>query len=264
MRKSVSLKENTIELLPGDRVEPTATMVDVAMVRTKKVPFSVTFWRKHFRDKAVADRVKHRNPIIDRRLGTSLAVFMIDILHGLYLGVYQFAVCRVLWEVIKSNPWNLQGHQADVLRGSLSRLEDHLGKYYVEKQVPFSDRLGELSEHMIGTANKPELKSKGAETGYLVGWALSLCKEYADRMHNGGELLRAMEAIYEYLQLLATSPVRVEVSVCQRLMELAVTHNTSMQRYGFELLPKHHLLIHITHRTVYIVIRIFEAIATLR
>ena len=51
-------------LKPGDRLEPSASLLDVAKFNTKAIPFEAIFWRPHFDTRgALVVRGIRRNPL---------------------------------------------------------------------------------------------------------------------------------------------------------------------------------------------------------
>eukprot|EP00959_Pyramimonas_sp_CCMP1952_P081749 1707715-Pyramimonas_sp.AAC.1 len=72
---------NQPQLLKGDRLEPTPTLLDTNdFDRITTFPAIVKFWRPSKRE-----RVYHRNPILDESLGIGLHSFSIDELHCMHL-----------------------------------------------------------------------------------------------------------------------------------------------------------------------------------
>eukprot|EP00969_Alexandrium_andersonii_P263012 11626552-Alexandrium_andersonii.AAC.1 len=71
-------------LAVGDRLEPCEALPDVGALEDVQVPIKILFWRPSAETKA-----RHRNPIFDDVLGTTLCTLAVDTLHTLNLGVFQ-------------------------------------------------------------------------------------------------------------------------------------------------------------------------------
>ena len=86
-------------LKAGDRLEPTRTMPDTAAIETIIELGNgvwLTFWRP------TQERVKHRNPLLDSRIGVTVASFIIDSLHALNLGTLQTFCQELAWIIMWS------------------------------------------------------------------------------------------------------------------------------------------------------------------
>ena len=71
-----------LDLLAGDRLEPSEYLRDVASFENMELPGYVVFWRPS------AETVsKHNNPLFSPSLGVGLGTIAIDTLHCLHLGV---------------------------------------------------------------------------------------------------------------------------------------------------------------------------------
>ena len=76
----------SLGLRVGDRLEPTNTMLDVALFdRLKTFPTLVLFWRP-----LGVVRTHHRHPLLTALLGTGLHTFSIYVLHTLHFGKMGF------------------------------------------------------------------------------------------------------------------------------------------------------------------------------
>ena len=71
-----------LDLLAGDRLEPSEYLRDVASFENMELPGYVVFWRPS------AETVsKHNNPLFSPSLGVGLGTIAIDTLHCLHPGV---------------------------------------------------------------------------------------------------------------------------------------------------------------------------------
>ena len=80
-------------LREGDRLEPSATMMDTGRFDDQSTfPVIVWFWRA-----PLQPTVHKRHPILDVALGTGVVTFSLDILRTLHLGVFQYWILRAVW-----------------------------------------------------------------------------------------------------------------------------------------------------------------------
>ena len=109
-------------------------------------------------------------------------------------------------------------------------------------------RLSMLTPKMMGDRSTPEFKAKAAETGECVPWACDFMKRNAANLEFGNELLAAGLALLEWKTLMANAEDRLNPIEVSRGIELSVRHNTILLSAGYELLPKHHLWVHMNLR----------------
>eukprot|EP00959_Pyramimonas_sp_CCMP1952_P016826 356875-Pyramimonas_sp.AAC.1 len=69
-------------------------------------------------------------------------------------------------------------------------------------------QLQTLSESMIGSRKRPDLKTKTTETGVLIGWARDLCSRCADKLQPGEELEAAGAALHGWKKHSNRQPTR--------------------------------------------------------
>ena len=87
-------------LQSGDRLEPTASLRDTVLIdklTDADLPINLTFWR------AVQIRLKHRNPLFNRRTGVTPFLIAADQLHALNLGTLQRLTQYLLWSMMLSS-----------------------------------------------------------------------------------------------------------------------------------------------------------------
>ena len=86
-----------VQLYIGDRLEPTADIVDVARFETTPPPFSAVFWRM-----SKDDRVSHESPLYSIE-GVFADSHCIDTMHCWHLGRFLQYIALVLRFVTSSN-----------------------------------------------------------------------------------------------------------------------------------------------------------------
>ena len=237
-------------LLKGDRLDPSPELRDVGKFEETVLPVLVIFWRAHKdNDGKLLDGTLRRNPLFDREVGiTPATTLMVDTLHTLYLGVYQRYVMHVIWHALDSNLWHVEAAQSTKDELGRKHLVNDLKGWYVRNNVPQNYRINDITDKLIGTRKAPDLKTKAGETGVLVRWATDLCQRHARSMKLGDELLAAGECLLEYMAILKEHDRIVPRSACQRLLDLCTRHISLLQLAQLPLVPKHHLMVHLTLR----------------
>ena len=129
-------------LRTGDRLEPSEAVPDYAILDTlKALPaegLTLTFWRG-----SQLVPIRHRNPLFSRFLGISPSSMLGDVLHALYLGVFQVFAGHLFQACVQSNVWGAPGHYAGEARleFSLSALMQAITAWYRSRALtlPFGD-----------------------------------------------------------------------------------------------------------------------------
>jgi hypothetical protein len=193
----------------GDRLEPSTAVPNVGAFELLAVPFIATFWRP-----CLQTRAKHRNPILMGELGITVASIAIDVLHTLNLGVYKHWVMLVFWYIIDINYYKLNPKLATEEKFQLSvmRLGDDLDKFYkmFEKREGHNvTRVNELSCNMLGSQTKRKLKTKAAETRWLIPFCIDLLQNNEAYLGDIEGLLGAGKALETYLSVLDDGPAKL-------------------------------------------------------
>ena len=154
----------SMNLKAGDRLEPSIQLVDVADFSATPTPFVAKFWRATFYGDQCVDSVNHRNPLFDPLLHVSPSVtFALDVLHILYLGIFQRLMAGVLWEILKGNPFKIATD--DVIAGGLEYLRTDLSRWYSENKIDTGSRIGDITKGMLGKAGGKQMHRKLGEGG---------------------------------------------------------------------------------------------------
>ena len=100
--KKLRLDFERFGLLRGDRLEPSRDFWDYGELhRLTEVPeegLKLVFWRP-----SAETRCTHRNPLLDGELGIVPALYLGDVLHVLYQGVFQHWSAYAFNDMAKSN-----------------------------------------------------------------------------------------------------------------------------------------------------------------
>ena len=116
-----------LDLLAGDRLEPSEYLRDVASFENMELPGYVVFWRPS------AETVsKHNNPLFSPSLGVGLGTIAIDTLHCLHLGVLKRFVVWFLWRRFEADIFGLSASKLHNQEQELllNALKTELWKWY--------------------------------------------------------------------------------------------------------------------------------------
>ena len=231
------------------RLEPGSCLKDVAAFFDCALPFEVTFWRVN-RDPQgrLCDRVSHRCPLFCRGTGITPNMVCIDALHTVYLGVYKTYCMAVCWALIDANVFGFTGPFDRVFEMTARRLTSDLLGFWELQGPSKKSRLTRLTAKMLGSRNQHDFKSKAAEAGECVAWAVDLMQRHHTTVQYGRPLLSAGKALLEWKELIASAGDVVTHAEYSKSLELAVRHNSAMQAAQLELPPKNHLWIHLCLR----------------
>ena len=150
-------------LISGDRLEPSAELIDVGAFEESATPITVTFWRR-----AKESLTRHRNPLLRADLGLGAdRCITIDSLHSLYLGVMN-VWCRVAaWEILLSGGLGPPAYSEDTLATCCqvlrSRLFAWMGRCRESHPTEVLTRLQDLVPAMLGKHTDKKCKTKGSE-----------------------------------------------------------------------------------------------------
>ena len=182
------LKRNlpTLGLNAGDRLEPSSGCYDYGMIyEMTAIPdagLTLTFWRP-----SAETRTKHRNPLISRALGIEPCTWLGDVLHCLYLGVFQVYAAAAFEALTLANAFRGPASYSGLtlIEYTLGQFKAALFQWYGVWRRTHRDRditsVEDITMKMVRTkSGKAAMKLKAAET---KGVCMFL-----------GDLLPAMEA----------------------------------------------------------------------
>eukprot|EP00959_Pyramimonas_sp_CCMP1952_P011816 249055-Pyramimonas_sp.AAC.1 len=92
------------------------------------------------------------------------------------------------------------------------------------------------------------MKYKAHQTYCLMLFALDRLMHCPTATHCE-DLVRAGEAMVEFMDTIKAAPMRVPEQTCQRLYELMMIHLVRSGAAGLSFVPKHHFYMHLTDRT---------------
>ena len=157
-------------LVKGDRFEPCTHFWDHSQLYTlTAVPaggLRLLFWRR-----SRETRCRHRNPMVSEDLGVEPQLFLGDVLHALFLGVFQHYGAWAFKALVVSNAF---GAPVGVKRRefTLACFTNLLGDWYsaYERAHPLRaiTKIQDINLKMTGTNKKPRLAIKGGECKYIM------------------------------------------------------------------------------------------------
>jgi len=215
-----------IDLEVGDRLEPSATMLDVGLFLSGAVHFPVrcVFWRK-----AMETLTRHRNPLFDQRLGMECQrILVVDSLHALYLGVMLVFCRHGIWLLVTSGMFGRGGNQEENVQIAVLVFKGHLKRFYKwwHNQNPDRPltRITDVTPKMIGDKNDMKCKTKGAET-----WGLLLFMQWIFRLYGAAlpqlddfmepaAYLEAADAVVELCRIMDTSGCNIPHERLDRML----------------------------------------------
>ena len=149
----------------------------------------------------------------------------------------RFVAC-VIWQVVHANPWNVAGSGDPMVSACMDRLRVHLDSWYQSNGVDVSLRIGRLTTGMLGDSTAPELRTKAAETGVLLPWALVLLRENAQAVRGAETWLAAGVALEEYMWMIDRFPLKMTAQQCEVLLAACLRHLHAYAAAGGFLTPK--------------------------
>ena len=217
---------NGIRLKLGDRLEPSYSLPDIGALEEIVVfPKTIVFWRR-----SEENMTRHRNPIFDKELGvTPSRSLTVDVLHAFFLGVLNTWCKIAVWKLILCGAYGNCGNVGENLFASTLVLRDALMRFYVsykgENPTENITRVADLTAKMLGSANKPKMKTKGAETW---GVALFLISEIRTRItmlgEDGDRLLQAGMMLERIVRIWKANDWTIPRSVAKEHAHAHISH----------------------------------------
>lgn len=233
-----------------DRLEPSDELFDVSLFETVDVfPFRAVFWRRH-----PQDFVQHRLPIFVVA-GCNIDRLCIDHLHTMNLGVYQRWCLHSLWALVDADCWNVGAHfSADEQRQlSCEYIRSELTQYYSElrRSIP---GLGitvipHFSLSTIGGQKRSLLRTKGAETKFLLGFVVQCMERRGGRLEFQNQLVEAGRCLVAYDASVSSMPRRISATDTHQLLQCMKRFCAIAEVAGISPTPKFHLWLHMILRT---------------
>lgn len=204
-------------LRANDRLEPTATLIDVGEFDTMALPAAVIFWRSE--NETICT---HRCPLFDRSLGiTPTSTISLDLLHALYLGPMQAWCKYVVWLLLSIGIWapneQTEGEKLQVgIMGFRYELQRWYESWSTEHPTESLTRLSNITPKMLGTKDSKKMKTKAAETFGLLRFLVDMLQKYSGSIGDAAaSLIESGRCLIRYIEILRASPMRLPMSVRQ-------------------------------------------------
>ena len=235
-------------LLQYDRLEPSRELLDIAAIDGPSASSArAVFWRQSSETSA-----RHRNPLFSHETGLSPVNLGIDWLHTLSLGVFQFWLAVLCWDLIDANAWDVAGRENARINLSISILRAELFSWYGREAAAgrAHTQVQKLTPGMFGDHDSPECRLHGAETNGFLAFSEFLLQTRGDSLPPGrrNSHARAGRTLRQILQKIraykrAMPPAAVEEFILDIHGHMSAVHDLAIR-----LKPKHHLLIELGNR----------------
>ena len=236
-------------LAAGDRLEPSNYLLDVTSFwDIVQFPHPVLFWTR-----GEEGLTRHRNPLLSSRvLGISCVNCMVDILHTLYLGLFNVFCRIVVWSAFRASIWARASTIEELVEASLVVMRDRYRRWFSNRRRQSKEGLTEvcdITRKMVGSVEAPQLKLKGAETwSFLLFLKDELEKDSFRLLPNHDRFLAASRCLVGLVQTWKAAAWRMtegEIETCFGFFNRFVAV-TSGVAWSEELaVPKRHLWIHV-------------------
>ena len=203
-------------LQKGDRLEPSDELPDTSLFDAPVgFPVVCRFWRRSRETIA-----RHRCALFSQELGITLAIFIIDTLHCLNLGVLQHFADYGFRALFDANVYELGETTIEARMVTFClRIKSDLHDWYRQREHELDpedrSRLTDFVPSMLGTADQPLCKTKGAETKPLIWFLLAMFRRFVARVRNARYWIRAAEALKNFMVLLKQSGPVMNVATAQ-------------------------------------------------
>ncbi len=104
---------------------------------------------------------------------------------------------------------------------------------------------------MVGDGTRPLLKTKAAETGVLVQWAVHFVQNFEKRLRRADLMGAAGECLIDYIAILKRNSFRMPWDECNCLLFQCLRHLNLMNQMSGDFMPKAHMFLHLTRRCVF-------------
>ena len=112
-------------------------------------------------------------------VGFSIETIRLDVIQILDLGILQWLIGSVLWELIQNNFMRVAGDVVFRRLANLNGIRRRMRAYYRQRTAEGAQlsKIHRITMAMLGTRAKPRLKAKAAETRHLLPLALHMCPQ---------------------------------------------------------------------------------------
>lgn len=237
-------------LLAGARLEPSDALPDVgALEKVVSFPLTVVFWLT-----SEETMTRHRCPLLDERLGTSLASSLaVDTLHCFNLGVLQSWSAECMWFLVLGGAWGFHGTRHETIENACLAIRQDLRVWYNAHQLANPDdritRIGTFKRRHLREPDDKKLRTKGAETWGIVLFLVARLEREVIRMGaEAGRRCAAGQELVRMNRVWQSSPWRMSAAAIQATFDawnrfLALTDGMAALET-----PKRHMMAHLLER----------------
>ncbi|CAE7761127.1 unnamed protein product [Symbiodinium sp. CCMP2456] len=246
-------------LRKGNRLEPSASLLDVDKFMQLTTPFSCTFYTG-----GPHGRILHQSPFL-KIPGVTLDCWCIDVLHTWHFGPLSSYIAHSLRLLISSSVYrpadqDLDKEEADKL--ALLHIRAELWSFYKRRREADEDgtwrkkgtEVWNLTLNML--AGK-YLKAKAAETHGLLNFVVDRLGKHSEILASASQaasfdlLLRAGMAAMDFDAVLAAHPRAIDSEACGLLFDKYNRFICLSARAEVPLMPKCHMMYHMIQRAVH-------------
>jgi hypothetical protein len=248
------IKVGDINLIPGDRLEPSLTLRDVADFEAlENFPFQVVFWRMFGEDRLLHDSPLFLVP------GLGIDTHGADTLHDWALGPLEKFIPFALWFLIGTELYQPAIDflsTEDCANIALMQIKKRLWEHYrIKRGDPRFRKKGSqiwnLTLKMLGKKSDPSISVKAAEAKGLLEFVVNLLetdvpKLSARHKERGLLLLACGKAAWRVeVALRGNQSLTLAPEERQQLLNDYTQHVVLFTRAGGSLIPKHHKIFHL-------------------
>lgn len=231
-----------LNLLKGDRLEPSAELPITARFFSQRRPFVASFWRRSQETWA-----RRRNPLFSQETGVTPAGTMtIDWLHALSLGVFKFWTTRALHALFDANAFRALGGRPAIIAQSVAAIRSGIFDWYTleSRRGREHTRLQDLTSGMVGETKDDALGLHGAETNGFMHYTLTLLDEHAACMDPAlvANLRSAGTSLCEILDLCRRMENPLDRRDVEHFINAVRAHVRLLPVLDIHFRPKHHMM----------------------
>ena len=107
-----------------------------------------------------------------------------DELHAVHVGVFHDYILAVFWQATAADVWHIKGGLPEESYRLLmvNRLRAEITRWYQQQKAMYPDKpvyeLKDFRMSTLGTSDRPALHAKAAESGSLLGFAVSFARTH--------------------------------------------------------------------------------------
>ena len=219
-----------------------------AIEHASDFPLDIVFWRP-----ADETLTRHRNPMFSRELGvTPSRSVVVDLLHAVYLGILLVWSRVTIWALISAGAYGDANTREGIFAAVLV-LRSRLMRFYPVYERAHQEtltRVADFTPTMIGSADNPQLKTKGAETWGVALFLIAELKEKYSMIPNseGARLMHAGQSLEQVIRIWKGAgwvmPARLQEEAFERMVIFV-----DLMRVFEAYVPKFHLVFHALSET---------------